>query len=243
MAIPFSSVQVVDPQASPHAAGSSPFDLRAKLLWPTTCFLRAWERHAQEAPQLIQHLYELQACQKTAIASGVAVGAKSRRGLYESTFDLLESPHPSLVALRAFIVDTVQQAVCRVNQAQVEPQRIVVEIVDSWFHITNHGGFHDAHFHGGCSWCGIYYVQVGDAGPGGGLGAPNGGSRFYSPLVRGGSYGDYGNRYLDQAYCVDAPVRDGLLLLFPSYLWHSGLPYAGTLDRIVIAFNTRSFLS
>jgi hypothetical protein len=32
------------------------------------------------------------------------------------------------------------------------------------------------------------------------------------------------------------------LLLFPAYLWHSGLPYRGEEDRIVLAFNARVFV-
>ena len=110
-------------------------------------------------------------------------------------------------------------------------------IVDSWYHITNAGGFHDAHFHHGCSWCGIYYVRVGDSGTRPSGGAPNGGSRFYCPLTCGGQYRDFGNRYLGGT--LDMPVEDGLLVIFPSFLLHSGLPYQGAQDRIVIAFNAR----
>jgi len=33
-----------------------------------------------------------------------------------------------------------------------------------------------------------------------------------------------------------------MLLLFPSFLRHSALPYTGREDRVVIAFNTRSTL-
>ena len=33
-----------------------------------------------------------------------------------------------------------------------------------------------------------------------------------------------------------------MVLLFPSYLLHSGLPYRGAQDRIVIAFNTQVHL-
>jgi uncharacterized protein (TIGR02466 family) len=132
-------------------------------------------------------------------------------------------------------------AVSHVNGGKAEPSRIEVEIPDSWYHITNDGGFHDAHYHGGCSWCGIYYVRLGDSGQKSGKGAPNGGSRFYSPHCGGGIYKDYGNKYLDSAY-ADPPVSDGTLLLFPAYLLHSGLPYRGEQDRIVIAFNSRSLL-
>jgi hypothetical protein len=41
---------------------------------------------------------------------------------------------------------------------------------------------------------------------------------------------------------LDLPIENGLLLIFPSYLLHSGLPYQGQIDRIVIAFNAQCFL-
>lgn len=132
-------------------------------------------------------------------------------------------------------------AVAQVNGRETASRRIRVVVTDSWFHITNDGGFHDSHFHGGCSWCGIYYLQLGDSGILSGTGAPNGGNRFYSPLWHGGSHKDYGNKYLDLTY-VDPPLQNGLLLLFPSYLMHSALPYRGSQDRIVIAFNSQSTL-
>ena len=81
-------------------------------------------------------------------------------------------------------------------------------------------------------------MQIGDSGPAQSGGAPNGGSRFYTPLQLG--YRDWGNRYLVEE--IDVPVEDGLLVLFPSHLRHSGLPYRGSRDRIVIAFNARVFL-
>ncbi|HEY1377636.1 MAG TPA: putative 2OG-Fe(II) oxygenase [Gemmataceae bacterium] len=49
---------------------------------------------------------------------------------------------------------------------------------------------------------------------------------------------DHGNLYVATT-SVDPPVHDGLLILFPSYLLHSALPYTGALDRIVISFNAR----
>ena len=85
-------------------------------------------------------------------------------------------------------------------------------------------------------------MQVGDSGKRADGGAPNGANRFYSPLRAGGGFKDYGNRYLDFNY-TDPPLRDGLLLLFPSYLMHSGLAYRGEKDRIVISFNSRVTLA
>lgn len=209
--------------------------------WGTTFYAFARPDHAAEAPALIEYLYQLRAEQAGQIASRVAPKAKAAHGIYEGDFDLLSRDHPSIQRLRAHLVRCVKLAVAHVNGGSAAPERIDVEIPDSWYHITNDGGFHDAHYHGGCSWCGIYYVQLGETGPSASGGAPNGGSRFYSPLATGGGYKDYGNKYLESAY-VDPPINDGMLILFPSYLLHSGLPYRGAQDRIVIAFNSRSFL-
>lgn len=213
-------------------------ELGTKHAWATTFYSRVWQAHPAEASGIVEFLYRLKAAEPPGIASGVAVGAKSAGGLYESTFDLFDHDHPGLQRLVGFIDETVRAAVAHVNGGEVDPARLRVRIPDSWCHITNGGGFHDTHSHFGCSWCGIYYVQLGDSGRPGGGGAPNGGSRFYSPLLTGGAYRDYGNAYLDVS-SLDPPVRDGLLLLFPSYLLHSGLPYCGGRDRIVIAFNAR----
>ncbi len=207
--------------------------------WATNFYAFVWPEHPAESPGIIEYLYQLRDEQSSNIASGVAPAAKSSFGLYESDFDLLARDHPGLDKLRLFVTRCVQQAVAHVNGPELGPSQIQVEIRDSWFHITNSGGFHDAHFHGGCSWCGIYYLQIGDSGQRTELGAPNGGNRFYSPLWKGGQHQDYGNNYLNLGF-VDPPMSDGMLLLFPSYLLHSGLPYQGDQDRIVISFNTRS---
>ncbi len=209
--------------------------------WATNFYAFPWSEHRQEAPGITQYLYQLRDQQATRVSSGVAVGAKSGYGLFEGDFDLLSRDHPGLSRLKAFIVDSVRRTVAHVNGGNQDPARIGVEIADSWYHITNQGGYHDTHVHGGCSWCGIYYLQIGDSGARREGSAPNGGSRFYSPLWRGGAHQDYGNQYLTHSY-VDPPIQDGLLLLFPAYLLHSGLPYSGTQDRVVIAFNTRSRL-
>jgi uncharacterized protein (TIGR02466 family) len=186
---------------------------------------------------MIARLYELKSKEPARIASGIAPAAKSAAGLFESSFDLFADPHPGLKKFVAFADESVRRAVAHVNGSRVDPAQLRVSFPDSWFHITNGGGFHDAHHHGNCSWCGIYYLQAGESGRGPERSAPNGGNRFYSPLGAGGAYRDYGNRYLDVAY-VDPPPRDGLLILFPSYLLHSGLPYCGRQDRIVISFNS-----
>jgi uncharacterized protein (TIGR02466 family) len=221
--------------AEPQPAAGQGF--RGVQAWPTMFFLRPWDRHTALRGDIITCLRELQVKQSKPVASGVAESMKSARGLHEGGFDLLREPHPALRPLARFIEETVAAAASIANDREVSPEDLVVTIVDSWYHITNDSGFHDAHYHHGCSWCGIYYVQVGESGRKPGGGAPNGSSRFYCPFLSGGQYVDYGNRYLKGS--LDMPIEDGQLLLFPSYLLHSGLPYRGGEDRIVIAFNSQ----
>jgi uncharacterized protein (TIGR02466 family) len=214
-------------------------DLGGRQAWPTMFFYRKWKDHAAHAPGIVEHLYQRRDRNRGNIASGVAPAAKSGRGLYESDFDLLDAPHDGVRSLRAWFAETVAAAVSVANGGRVNPKRVRVEFPDSWAHITNDGGFHDAHYHGNCSWCGIYYVQAGDA-RGTEAAAPgNGVSRFYSPIPTGGMATDYGSAYLSTNRIDITPV-DGLLILFPAYLLHSGLPYTGKADRILIAFNSRS---
>ncbi len=220
--------------------GNSDYDLTGTQVWPTMFFHRRWSLHAQEAPSIIAFLTQLKAEQEQTIESGVAIGAKSSHGLYESHFDLFLNQNTSLQRLVKFIASTLALAVCIANDQEAKPQDVQIEFADSWYHITNEGGFHDAHVHDGCSWCGIFYLELGTSGQRTGRSAPNGGSRFYCPLTLGGSYRDYGNKYLSAT--IDPPLENGMLLLFPSYLMHSGLPYRGQTDRVVIAFNAKAFL-
>lgn len=220
--------------------GSSPFELKPKPAWATTFFHRVWRDHPQHAPGIIEAFTAMKAQQKENIESGVAVGAKAEHGLYESRMDLFEScDHPDVRQLARFCASSVRRAVWQVNGQEVDAKRIRVEFKDSWYHITNDNGFHDAHYHSGCSWCGIYYVQAGASPEERPRGAGNGVSRFYAPVGCGGLSDDYGNKYLGTGM-LDIPPRDGLLVLFPAYLLHSGLPYAGEKDRILVAFNTCS---
>lgn len=220
---------------------SSEFDLRPRMAWATTFFFRKWRHHEAEASGILQHLYELKERFQRPIDSGIAVAAKSRYGIFESDFDLLASEHPGLVKLRGFIGATISSVVAQMNGGEVDPRRLKVVITDSWFHITNDGGFHDAHYHGGCSWCGIYYVQSGDPvrREDSRQGAANGVNRFYCPLPTGGTIGDYGNHYLDNNR-IDVPPEDGMLLIFPSYLLHSAIAYRGQKDRVIISFNSQT---
>lgn len=213
-------------------------EIGVKQAWSTLFYQRVWSHHSAEVAKLVEHIYRLKDRQREAIESQVATAAKSASGLYESQFDFFDDPHPELQQLVGFIRETIAIAVSHANRVDVPPESLSINFSDSWYHITQDGGFHDAHVHTGCSWCGIYYLQLGDYREPRQGETPNGGSRFYSPLPLGGQYQDFGNKYLSDV-SLDPPLQEGLLILFPSYLLHSGLPYRGKTDRIVLALNAQ----
>lgn len=217
------------------------FDLQGRPAWATNFFFRKWRDMPIHTPSIIEEITRLRAGYAHNIESHVAVGAKSDHGLVESPLDLFETTtHPGLHALASWIEESVRTLVSMVNGNQIPPERLETRFTDSWFHVTNDHGFHDAHVHGNCSWCGIYYIKAGESGPRPDAqrgAAGNGINRFYSPINTGGMVNDYGNTYLETSR-IDITPTDGLLFLFPSYILHSALAYRGKEDRIVIAFNT-----
>ncbi len=164
---------------------------------------------------------------------------------YASSDDLMARVQlPEFTALFAFISESLHQTV-KVANAGFWPPRmsLKLEIVGAWFQVQNHGAFHDIHNHGNCSWSGVYYVQI-DAPEQrrqhAVFGELNGLTRFYGPYqnLLGGAYMDMGNAYLQKPY-YDVVPEPGMLILFPAFLNHKGMPYAGEQDRIVVSFNAQ----
>ncbi len=216
---------------------SKPDILHSKI-WASHIFFHVWQDYQKYSNDLIAFLLTLKSKENESNASGVAPKAKSNQGIFESRFNLFDHNHPSLNALKHFIGLTLKEVIHNVHGGKISKDRIEPHAPESWFHITNNGGFHDVHTHSYCSWCGIFYVQSGDSEYLKGGGAGNGLNRFYSPIHVGGMFQDFGTQYLGQN-TFDVVPKDGQLVIFPSYLKHSALPYHGKTDRIVIAFNGR----
>lgn len=165
---------------------------------------------------------------------------------YASADDLLTRVDlPEFTALLQFIAASLQATAQQAN-AGVWPEGrhgLTLELTGVWFQIQNGAAFHDVHTHGNCSWSGVYYVQVDPpaqrvAHPQ--WGALNGVTRFYSPMfpLLGGAHIDMGNAWLQQA-TLDMAPQEGDLVLFPSFLPHKAMPYAGARDRIIVSFNAQ----
>lgn len=111
-----------------------------------------------------------------------------------------------------------------------------------WGTIYENGDYAAPHAHSDAHWSGIYIVEAGDPPPSDPLGNPVKGERsghieFYDPGSARPGRGMGRFRWTEQNILIRP--ENGMLILFPSPLWHFVHPYVGTeKERITIAFNT-----
>lgn len=206
--------------------------LEALSVWDTPLFVARNPDHAFMRDALVAHIYQCLAQQQAAIDSQVAPRAKHQ--LYESTLDFLDAQQPEVMETKRLLEELLSDITTELN-APFWPEHSMADacITESWFHVTHDGGYHDVHSHPNCSWCGIYCVQAGACN----LEHHNGVNRFYDPRMNADHFSDAGTAYLGQHSVWDFVPKEGQIIIFPSYLKHSALPYFGREDRIVIAFN------
>lgn len=201
--------------------------------WSSPLFVTTNPDHEFIKEDLLAYIYEYQQHQSHAIDSQVAVTAKHQ--LFESKLNFLETELPAIIEARRMLEELLSAVVAEVNSG-CWPEGVEGEatIIESWFHVTKDGGYHDIHSHPNCSWCGIYYLESGECA----LDARNGVNRFYDPRINADHYADAGTAYLGGQGFWDFEPVEGQIVIFPSYLKHSALPYFGKKDRVVIAFNS-----
>ena len=157
------------------------------------------------------------------VESNVAIQIK--HNLVESKFDLFSHESDIIQKTTQWIGMCIKDTV---NHIQMEKYGYHMTFNESWYHITKTNGMHEPHLHPSCSWCGVFYVQSGDK--------DSGDTVFQNPVKS--TYVDRGTQFLNTMSIVRVKPRDGMLVLFPSYLIHYQALYTGMQDRVVIAFNS-----
>jgi hypothetical protein len=175
-----------------------------------------WDDFQSYQSDIIKHCLENE--KPNTIESNIAIQAKTN--LWESTFHFLEDTDLSIVALKLWLVSTIEEFVQQINKKNY---RFV--ITECWTHVTRTQGWHSPHTHPGSTWSGIFYVDAGDENCGGT-------TCFLSPANLERKQG------LDflQNECRITP-NPGMLIVFPSEIMHYVQPYIGITPRITIAFN------
>lgn len=198
-------------------------------LWPVMFYDFDWPDHTQHQQRLKQVCLELETANQR---SNVAPGAK--RGLYESSFNFLDHDDDAVHALAAWIKQSMFQAAANANREYWSAgMNIKIHIHESWCHITRDGGYHDMHTHPNSSWSAIYYLDTADMDNA----TKNGLNRFYNPFNN--MYLDAGTAWNTANNSIDIQAEAGQMIVFPSWIQHSALPYHGQHDRFVVAANAR----
>ena len=168
---------------------------------------------------LVKNILSLGEKQKTRIDSHVSAHLKIN--LKESNFNLHTQDNKTFNRLFEWIRYEIENYNLALSQTKLE-----CSITESWYHITEYGGYHGTHTHSNCSWCAIFYVDPGEEG---------GWNIFQSRE----SVGHVDPGYFWWADMIKIQPEPGKLILFPSMLMHSAEPYLGKeKQRIVIACNT-----
>jgi len=209
-------------------------------LWPTHLFRFRYRDWPYDKQKMLDCIYNEVSQQQKEIDSDVALGVKTP-GLKESKFNFLEKDleYPIIDKLNKFFLEAVADVVLHglpsIDKRLSLPDRIKKikpVIFESWYHVTNDGGSHNAHCHPGASWAGIFYIQT----PNCKMNNNNGVNRWFNVDSNKGP-GDLGSYWWNSDSIYGVEPEEGTLVLFPAWLWHDATAYIGDKDRIVIAFN------
>ena len=121
----------------------------------------------------------------------------------------------SIQALLGNLFDGVEGLPTRVN-------------VDAWAIVNETGHSNQPHIHPGCAWSGVYYVAIEEG---------QGGEIYFQDPRTEAVMCPHPYNLLRTSNLVTVAPSPGLLLVFPSFVYHGVHPYRGSRPRISIAFN------
>jgi uncharacterized protein (TIGR02466 family) len=153
---------------------------------------------------------------------------RSNIGGWHSRPDFLNRSDPAVSALTAWLT----WALRRMIDATVATNAFKGTLsISGWATICRVGAYHAPHSHPDSAWSGVYYVDPGVGSPDQPL---SGVLEFLDPRAGVEAVTAPGDPYGDP---FRVRPEAGLLVLFPSWLYHWVHPYAGQTPRIAVSFN------
>jgi uncharacterized protein (TIGR02466 family) len=208
---------------------------KIKMTWGTWLFESRWPEFEEHKEKLKELVYEDAKTLKRDIDSDVAVNHKSNLIEPQLNFFTKYQTDQRLLPLMEYLdyqIRSVYTSLCDAHSNRDWPNDVSVYFRDSWYHITKDRGYHDAHMHGNSSFCGIFYLDIGESN----LENKNGINKFFTPYMPSTDQDDHGYSWWPSETISIVP-ENGKLVLFPGYLLHNATPYEGKTDRLVLAFN------
>lgn len=157
--------------------------------------------------------------------------------LFESRFDLFAWPEPCIKQLRDQCLQNLFAFVTQLCKLAPDTAKSWEIHADAWYHITRFGGYFTAHNHPNASWSLVYCVSPGESSP---EHNESGVLRFLDFKAGSMMYLDPANTRLPDPYALGNKVfllKEGDLVIFPSYLVHEVAPFFGRDERITVAAN------
>jgi uncharacterized protein (TIGR02466 family) len=204
-----------------------PLSEAISLAFPTPILRRRCPDAARVNEGLLRAIHEKEQAEPTA--------GRSLVGGWHSRDDLLDWSYPEIRVFRGWIGAAIQE-MTKFAMPEIGTQSPVNVDLDggAWANIVRNGSYHKIHSHPDCDWSGVYYVAVGTPHPDGP--AENGMIEFLDPRMGATQPGTRGPEALPKL-CV--PPEAGLMLVFPSWLYHYVNTFHGTGERVSIAFNVK----
>ena len=157
---------------------------------------------------------------------------RSNIGGWHSQTDFLKRPDPAVAALTNWITWAVNQMIAATAGPGSHTSTI---LVSAWATICRNGSYHAPHSHPDSAWSGVYYVDAGQIAADRPL---SGVLEFLDPRAGIEAVTAPGDPYGEPVRVRPEP---GLIVIFPSWLFHWVHPYVGDTPRIAVSFNvTRS---
>lgn len=155
---------------------------------------------------------------------------KSNVGGWQSSTDMFNWKEPEIAPLREWAVGAVSLMTRFTAKTDDAAGRLAIQ---AWANVSGPGAYNKPHIHAGSMWSGVYYVDAGTY-P---AEHPDSGTIEFMDSRWGASIVPYpGMPFLDR-YTVK-PVT-GMMLLFPSWMYHYVNAYQGDDVRISVAFNVK----
>ena len=158
--------------------------------------------------------------------------------VFESHFRLFDWQDACVRRLRDFCVSSLYGVIAEVNGYSDEMLSRLHMGMESWFHLTERGGYFGVHHHALHAWSGVYCVRHDGDDPS----SLSGRLCFIHPNAVASMYIDKSLSDLRAPFGmgpVNLRLEPGQLVIFPSWLLHHVQPFEGEGRRITVAFNAR----
>ena len=153
---------------------------------------------------------------------------RSNIGGWHSRPDFLSRRDPAVSALTAWLTWALRRMIDATAGANAFKGSLSAS---AWATICRAGAYHAPHSHPDSAWSGVYYVDPGTDSAGQPL---SGVLEFLDPRAGVEAVSAPGDPYGEP---FRVRPQAGLLVVFPSWLYHWVHPYAGQTPRIAVSFN------